>query len=161
MKAIVAVDLNWGIGLKGQLLENIPEDMKFFRAKTLDTVVVMGRETLESFPGKQPLKNRVNIVLSRSMTNADNLVVCDSIEQLIESLKGYADKEVFVIGGQSVYTQLLPYCDTVYVTKINNTHEADRYFPNLDEMEEWVVAEESEVKSYNDTEFKFVTYVRK
>jgi dihydrofolate reductase len=121
----------------------------------------MGRETLESFPGKQPLKNRVNIVLSRSMTNADNLVVCHSIEQLIESLKGYADKEVFVIGGQSVYTQLLPYCDTVYVTKINNTHEADRYFPNLDEMEEWVVAEESEVKSYNDTEFKFVTYVRK
>lgn len=111
MKAIVAVDLNWGIGYKGNLLKSIPPDLKRFKELTINKVVVMGRETFESLPKKQPLKDRVNIVLSKSgLISDERVVVCSCLNQLFNELLKYNTDDVFVIGGESVYSQLLPYC---------------------------------------------------
>ena len=159
MKAIVAVDLNWGIGCGGKLLQSIPEDMKFFKEKTIGNVVVMGRETFESLPGKNPLKDRINIVLSRSESfNDDRLIICNSIDETLNELQKYENDKIFIIGGESVYKQFLPYCDELYVTKIYNKYEADRFFPNIDIMSNWDLVKESEVKEYNNVRYVFSTY---
>lgn len=162
MKIIVAADNNWGIGKNNQLLVSIPADMKMFRQETTGKVVVMGRKTLESFPGGLPLKNRTNIVLTGNKNyDAKGAVVVHTIEELLEEIKKYPSDQVYCIGGDSVYKQLLPYCDTAHVTKIDFTYEADSYFPNLDEMEDWYVAGESEEQTYFDLEYRFVRYERK
>ena len=159
MKAIVAVDLNWGIGCGGKLLQSIPEDMKFFKEKTIGNVVVMGRETFESLQGKNPLKDRINIVLSRSESfNEDRLIICNSIDETLNELQKYENDKIFIIGGESVYKQFLPYCDELYVTKIYNKYEADRFFPNIDIMSNWDLVKESEVKEYNNVRYVFSTY---
>lgn len=162
MKAIVAVDQNWGIGCKGKLLVSIPADMKSFRSTTLGKVVVMGRKTLESFPNGAPLKDRVNIVLTKN-TNFEKqgVVVVHSVEELHEELKKYNSDDVYVIGGAAIYSQLIDECDTAYVTKIDYTYEADAYFPNLDEKENWEVAVEGEEETYYDLEYYFMTYRQK
>lgn len=159
MQAIVAADRNWGIGNKNRLLVSIPSDMKFFREKTTGKVIVMGRKTLESFPGGKPLKNRVNIVLSgnREYTVKDAVVV-HTEEELKEELKKYKEEEIFVVGGESVYRMLLPLCSTVYVTKIDRVFEADTFFPNLDEKKEWKMTEEGEEQTCFDLEFRFTKY---
>ena len=162
MKVIVAADKNWGIGKDNSLLISIPADMKFFRSTTMGKVVVMGRKTLESFPGGQPLQRRTNIVLTRNPEyKVKGAVVVHSVEELLEELKSYDTDEVYVIGGDSVYNELLDYCDTAYVTKIDFAYEADSWFPNLDEKEEWKVAEESEEQTYFDLEYKFMKYCKK
>ncbi len=162
MKAIVAVDLNWGIGYKGELLQWIPEDLKFFKQKTLGKVVIMGRETFESLPGKKPLKDRVNIVLSKNKDfSNENLIICRSFDELFTVLANYATEDVFVIGGESIYSQLLPFCSEAYVTKINKTYLADKYFINIDELEAWEVVSTSEMKSYDNIQYSFVKYVNK
>ena len=159
MKAIVNVDLNWGIGYKGNLLQRIPEDMKFFKRTTIGKVVVMGRKTYESLPGKEPLKDRVNIVLSaKGEFDDDRLIVCRSLDELFCELKKYNEDDVFVIGGESVYSLLLPYCSEAYITKIENSYEADTYFKNLDEDDSWELTSESGTKDYNGIKFKFVKY---
>ena len=159
MKAIVAVDLNWGIGCKGKLLQSIPEDMKFFKEKTIGNVVVMGRETFESLSGKNPLKDRVNIVLTRSESfNDDRLIICNSIDEVLNELQKYENDKIFIIGGESVYKQFLSYCDELYITKIYNRYEADKFFPNIHAMSNWDLVEESEVKEYNDVRYVFSTY---
>lgn len=159
MKAIVAVDLNWGIGNKGNLLERIPEDMKFFKQTTTGKIVIMGRETFESFPGKEPLKNRVNIVLSRNERFInDKVIICRSLTELFGKLKDYPGEDVFVIGGESVYIQLLPYCSEAYVTKIKNIYNADKYFVNLDKVETWKLSWESESLSYNSIQYIHSVY---
>ena len=162
MKMIVAADLNWGIGIKGDLLTPLPEDMNFFREKTKDSVVIMGRKTLESFPEHKPLKNRVNIVITTSKElNTEGIVKVSSVEEAVKEAEKYKDKEVFVIGGGTVYTQMLDLCDTAYITKINKVfEEADTFIPNLDKMPQWEIVEKSEIKEYNGTEFSFVTYKR-
>ena len=145
MKAIVAVDFNWGIGYKGNLLQRIPGDMKYFKEKTIGRVVIMGRETMESLPGKEPLKDRVNIVLSRNGNlKKDRFIICHSLAELLSVLKNYDSDDVYVIGGESVYAQLLPYCTEAYVTKIENTYSADKFFPNLDQLSPWKLAEVGE-----------------
>ena len=162
MKAIVAVDQNWGIGCKGKLLVSIPADMKFFRSTTLGKVVVMGRKTLESFPNGAPLKDRVNIVLTKNSNfEKQGVVVVHSVEELHEELKKYNSDDVYVIGGAAIYSQLIDECDTAYVTKIDYTYEADAYFPNLDEKENWEVAVEGEEETYYDLEYYFMTYRQK
>ena len=159
MKAIVAVDLNWGIGCKGKLLQSIPEDMKFFKEKTIGNVVVMGRETFESLSGKNPLKDRVNIVLTRSESfNDDRLIICNSIDEVLNELQKYENDKIFIIGGESVYKQFLSYCDELYITKIYNRYKADKFFPNIHTMSNWDLVEESEVKEYNDVRYVFSTY---
>ncbi len=162
MKAIVAVDKNWGIGLKGKLLVSIPADMKFFRSTTLGKVVVMGRKTLESFPNKAPLKDRVNIVLTKNTSFQKNgVIVVHSIDELKDELKKYNSDDVYVIGGETIYKQLIDECDTAYVTKIDYAYEADAYFPNLDEKDNWEVAVEGEEETYYDLEYYFMTYKKK
>lgn len=162
MKLIVAVDQNWGIGKNNDLLVSIPSDKKFFRQETIGKVVVMGRKTLESFPGGLPLKNRTNVVLTRNPEyRAKDTVIVHDIPQLLEELKKYPEDAVYVVGGGSVYEALLPYCTEAYVTKIDFAYEADTYFPNLDQMPEWEMVEESEEQTYFDLEFTFTKYERK
>lgn len=162
MKLIVAVDNNWGIGKDNKLLVSIPADMKFFRQETMNKVVVMGRKTLESFPNGLPLKNRTNIVLTRDTSyQVKDAILVHSVEELLEELKKYSRDDIYVIGGDSIYKQLLPYCDTAHVTKIDYSYEADSFFPNLDEMEEWQVAASSEEQTYFDLEYAFVKYTKR
>ncbi|ROR28252.1 dihydrofolate reductase [Mobilisporobacter senegalensis] len=161
MNLIVAVDKNWAIGLKNQLLVRIPADQRFFRTETTGKVVVMGRSTLESFPGGQPLKNRTNIVITRQNDyNMKDTMILHSIEEALEEVKKYPSNDVYVIGGESIYKQMLPYCDVAYVTKIDYAYEADTYFPDLDDMPDWELAEESEEQTYYDLEYTFRKYVR-
>ena len=162
MNIIVAADQNWAIGKDNKLLISIPADMKFFRTTTTGKVVVMGRKTLESFPGGQPLKKRTNIVLTRDKNyKVKDAIVVHSIEEVLEELKKYDSNDIYVIGGESIYRQLLPYCDVAPVTCMDYTYQADTWFPNLDEDPEWKIAEESEEQTYFDLEYTFVKYVRK
>ena len=159
MNLIVAVDKNWAIGLKNKLLVSIPADMKFFRETTMGKVVVMGRKTLESFPGGQPLKKRTNIVLTRDKNyKVKDAVVVNTLEALLEELTQYDEEDIYVIGGESIYRLMLPYCKLAHVTKINHEYEADTYFPNLDEMEDWEVTGVSDEQTYFDLEYEFVRY---
>ena len=162
MNIIVAADSNWGIGKNNQLLVSIPADMKMFRQETTGKVVVMGRKTLESFPNGLPLKNRTNIVLTGNKNyKANGAIIVHTIEELLEEIKKYPSDEVYCIGGDSVYKQLLPYCDTAHVTKIDFAYEADSHFPDLDEDEEWEITAESDEQTYFDLEYQFVKYERK
>lgn len=161
MNLIVAVDKNWAIGLKNDMLVSIPADMKFFRDTTMGKVVVMGRKTLESFPGGQPLKKRTNIVITRDPNyKVKDAIVLHSIEEVLEELKQYPEEDVYVIGGETIYRQMLPYCKVAHITKIDHAYEADTYFPNLDKMEEWEVTGVSEEQTYFDLEYEFVRYER-
>ena len=161
MKAIAAVSEKWGIGKDNKLLFHLREDMDFFRETTTGNVVVMGRKTLESFPGGQPLKNRVNIVLSKDPEyNPVGCVVVHSIEELREEIKKY-DKEIYVIGGGSVYKALLPYIDTALITRIYAQPEADTFFPNLDKDKHWEIVDCTELKSEASQYFRFVTYKKR
>lgn len=162
MKAILAADKNWGIGYNNHLLVSIPSDMKFFRQTTTGKVVVMGRKTLESFPNGMPLKNRTNIVLTGNQNyQVKDAVVVHSEDELMDELEKYDTDDIFVIGGESVYRMMLPHCDIVYVTKIDRVFQADTFFPDLDEMDEWVMTEESEEQTCFDLEFCFTKYERR
>lgn len=162
MNLIVAVDKNWAIGLGNQLLVSIPQDMKFFRQTTQGKVVAMGRKTLESFPGGQPLKNRVNVVLTTDKNYpTKGITLVHSIEDMIEELKKYEDEDVYVIGGETIYRQLLPYCKKAYITKIDHAYHADTFFPNLDEDPDWEMTQISDEQTYFDLEYVFTIYERK
>ena len=159
MNLIAAVDRNWAIGNKGQLLVRIPNDHKMFRQETLGKVIVYGRKTLETFPMAQPLDRRENIVLSR---NPDLKVrgarVVPGLEELLELCRDYPSEDIYIIGGESVYRQLLPYCDTAHITKIDYAYEADAFFPNLDEDPEWEVTACSDEQTYFDLCYTFTEY---
>ena len=160
MNIIVAVDKNWAIGKDNKLLVSIPADMKFFRETTKGNIVVMGRKTLESFPQGQPLQKRVNIVISSNPDyQVKGAVVVHSVEEALEECKKY-EGEVYVIGGESIYRAMLPYCDTALVTKIDHAYAADTYFPNLDEDPEWELTGETEEQTYFDLEYVFTKYER-
>ena len=161
MKAIVAVSDDWGIGNKNELLFHIPEDMKLFKELTIHNVVIMGRKTFESLPNQKPLKDRTNIVITSSGKNFGNGVVTSTFEGLQDILEMYPSKKCFVIGGESVYFQLLDRCDTVYVTKIFKSVEYDKKFVNLDRVGGWKCVEHSTVKTYNNIRYQFCIYKRK
>ena len=144
MNLIAAVDQNWAIGNKNELLVRIPADQKFFRETTTGKVVVMGRKTLESFPNGLPLKNRTNIVLTHDHTyKVPGAVVVHDMDELHEELKKYDSEDIYVIGGETIYRQLLDECDVAHITKIDYAYDADAYFPNLDERPEWKITAES------------------
>ena len=159
MNVIVAVDKNWAIGYQNKLLVSIPADMKFFRQTTTGKVVVMGRKTLESFPGSLPLKNRTNIVLTKNEHYAvPGAVVVHSTQALLEELKKYDSEDIYVIGGDSVYRQMLPYCTFAHVTRIEHAYRADAYFPALNQLPNWELAGDSEEQTYFDLEYSFLLY---
>ena len=162
MNLIVAVDSNWAIGSKNELLIRIPNDHKHFREETTGKVVVLGRKTLETFPQGMPLKNRTNIILSKDPNyQVKDAIVVHSIEELLEELKKYDEENIYIIGGESIYKQLLDECDVAHITKIDFAYEADAWFPNLDEKEAWVVTADSEEQTYFDLEYHFYKYEKK
>lgn len=158
MKAILHVDKEWGIGKANDLMFSIPADMKFFRETTLNKVVVMGSNTLKSFPGGNPLKKRTNIVLFPGGEKRDDCIIVDSLEELFEELHKYDSDEIFIIGGAMMYETMLPYCNEVLVTKVDAIGEADRFFPNLDKLPAWECIYESEPVETNGIMIRFTTY---
>ncbi|WP_312431262.1 dihydrofolate reductase [Lacrimispora sp.] len=161
MNIIVAVDKNWSIGNQGQLLVSIPEDKKLFREETMGKVIVMGRKTLESLPGKQPLYGRTNIVLTRDPAyKVKGAVVCHSLTEALKELGSYPEEDCFIIGGQSIYEQFFPYCNTAHVTYIDYMYSADTHFPNLDQDPTWEMAAESDEQTYFDLCYTFRMYQR-
>lgn len=164
MNIIVAVDKKWGIGNKGKLLVSIPRDKKLFREETTGKVIIMGHNTLLSLPGAQPLAGRENIVLSRdSSLSIKGATVLNSVDACIDYLKknNIKDSDVFVIGGESVYNDFLPYCDIAHITYIDYEYEADRHFLNLDISNEWSLVLETEEETYFDIPYTFRLYKRK
>ena len=160
--AIVAVNEDWGIGYNNELLEHIPEDLNHFKAVTIGRTVVMGLNTWESLP-KKPLPNRLNIIIepTECYKVPDEPILHMDLDTLLEMSKE-TGMEYVVIGGGSIYKQLLPYCDRVYVTKIYKKHEnVDTFFPNLDESDDWVVTPFGEKKDYKDFSYQFWRYDRK
>lgn len=158
--AIVHVDKEWGIGKGNDMMFSLPKDMKFFRETTLGHTVVMGGNTLRSFPGQKPLKNRTNIVLSRGQVR-DDCVIVRSYEELKNLLKSKKEELVYVIGGGEVYKELLPYCDGVLVTKVDAVGGAEVFFPNLDERENFVCVDEGEPLEDNGYTIRFTKYENK
>lgn len=161
MNLIVNVDKNWAIGLNNKLLVRIPDDMKFFRQTTTGKVVVMGRKTLESFPNQMPLANRTNIVLTTDQGyQKKGAIIVHSQEELMKELEKYPSEDVYIIGGESIYRMMLPYCKVAHVTKVDYAYMADTYFPNLDEMSEWKITADSDEQTYFDLEYQFLKYER-
>ncbi|MGN0808081.1 MAG: dihydrofolate reductase [Candidatus Coproplasma sp.] len=158
MKAILHADKEWGIGKKNGLMFSIPADMKFFRETTTGNVVVMGSNTLKSFPGGNPLKNRTNIVLYPDGENRDDCLIVHSLDELFAEIKKYDDDKVFVIGGAMMYKTLLPYCTEVLVTKVDAVGGADAYFENLDENPDFKLVYQSEPVETNGYTVYFTTY---
>ena len=161
MKAIVAVDKKWGIGKKNDLLFSLPEDMKFFRQTTLNKVVVMGSNTLKSFPNGNPLKNRTNIVLFPGGEKREDCLIVESLEELSSVLKNFNTDDVFIIGGAMFYKTMLPYCSEVLVTKVDADGGAEVFYENLDENEGFVCISEGETLETNGYKIKFTTYKNK
>ena len=160
MKAILAAAENWAIGKDGGLLVHLPGDLKYFKTVTLGKTVIMGRVTLESLPGKKPLPNRRNIVLTRGELQGD-FEICHSLDEVTELLGNEAE-EAFVIGGQQIYTQMLPLCDEIYVTKLHKEFpDADAFFPNLDKDSRWKMEILAEPVTENEVTYQFVVYRRK
>lgn len=161
MNMIAAVDKNWAIGYQGRLLVRIPLDQQFFREMTTGKVVVMGRKTLATFPNGLPLANRTNVILSANKAfNVKGAVCVGSVEEALTYLKQYRSEDIYVIGGESIYRQFLPYCDTVHLTRIDYEYDADAYFPKLDELPEWQMTADSDEQTYFDVEYYFQKYER-
>ena len=161
MTAIVAADTNWGIGRAGALLTRIPADMQRFREVTMGKVVILGRKTLQTFPQGRPLDGRENIIMSRNPSfRVRDAQVVRSEEELFKVLSFYPPEDVYVIGGGQIYLQLLKYCDTCLVTRLERSFDADTFFPDLDALDAWEKTEESDEQTYFDTPYTFCTYVR-
>ena len=158
MKAIVAVDRKWGIGKKNDLLFSLPEDMAFFRKTTLNKVCCMGYNTLLSFPGSKPLKNRTSIVLAPEGIVRDDCTIVYSLEELSNELKKYNTDDIYVIGGAMFYRTMLPYCTEVLATKVDADGGAEVFYENLDEKDNWSCIYESDPVETNGYTIRFTTY---
>lgn len=157
MNAIVAVDKKWGIGKNNGLLFSIPADMAFFREKTVGKVVVMGANTLKSFPGGKPLKNRVNVVVSTTMPKREDCIVVRDLKELKDVLKDYDD--VMLIGGGRLYRELLPYCERAFVTKVDADGDAEVFLDDLDVSPDWVLCRQEAPTVSDGYTITFTEYV--
>lgn len=158
MKSIVAVDKKWGIGKNNDLLFSLPEDMKFFREKTSGKVCCMGYNTLLSFPGSKPLKNRVNIVLAPEGVKRDDCTIVYSLDELSKELSKYNTDDIFVIGGAMFYKTMVDYCSEILVTKVDADGEATVFYPNLDEKDNFELIYTSDAVETNGYTIRFTTY---
>ena len=159
MNLIVAVYDDWGIGREGTQPVALSADRKFFRETTRGAMVIVGRRTIEDFPGKKPLPGRVNVALTRSETEIPGFEICHSPEAAVK-LAGSAEK-CFVIGGGSIYQQMLPYCDTAYITKVNCNPGSDTFFPDLDADTDWYLAETLQSGEENGISYEMLLYKRR
>ena len=161
MKMIVCVAENFAVGCGGKLLFSLPPDMKFFRETTAGKVVIMGRATLDSFPGGKPLKNRVNVVLTRNKNFVrEGAEVFHSVEDVLSFVQKFNTDDVFVIGGSEIYNLFEPYCNTALVTKVFESPHADRFFFNIDKAPHWILEKQSDVMEYENKKFTFCTYIK-
>ena len=162
MQAILHCDRNWGIGKRNDLMFRLPKDMKFFRSTTSGKVVVMGSNTLLSFPGGKPLKNRTNIVLwpggDKKRAEEDGFVMVESLSDLFAEIAKYPPEDVFVIGGAMMYHTMLPYCSRVLLTKVDADGGAEVFFDNLDKLDNWSMTQCSEPEEDNGYIIRFTTY---
>ena len=162
MQAILHCDRNWGIGNKNDLMFRLPKDMKFFRSTTSGKVVVMGSNTLLSFPGGKPLKNRTNIVLwpggDRNRAAEDGFVMVETLSDLFAEIAKYPPEDVFVIGGAMMYHTMLPYCSRVLLTKVDADGGAEVFFDNLDKLDNGSMTQGSEPEEDNGYSIRFTTY---
>ena len=158
MELIVAVYEDWGIGENGTQPIALSADRKFFRETTRGAMVIVGRRTVEDFPGQKPLPGRVNVVLSRSAKELPGFTVCDSPEAAVKLAQ--EAPRAMVIGGGSIYRQMLPMCDTAYVTKVHCKPHSDTYFPNLDESPQWQLAEILQSGEENGISYEMCRYIR-
>ena len=162
MRLIAAADRRWAIGKKGNLLVSIPDDQRLFRQETLGKVVVMGRKTLQSLPGGQPLYGRTTIVLSMDPEFSVKVAqVARSMEEALKILQTYPSDDIYGAGGQEIYEEFLPYCDTAQITWIDYEYDADTYLPDLDKDEEWEMTGQSEEQTYFNLCYEFRIYKRK
>ncbi len=161
MNAIVVADRNWAIGRDGGLLFSLPTDMKRFRSLTMGGAVILGRKTLESFPGGRPLPGRKNIVITRQKgLSVEGAAVVSSLAEALDAAGDTPPDQIWVIGGGSVYTALLSRCKRVYLTKVDaQAEDPDTFFPNLDKLPGWEVEQESEPVEENGLTFRFVDYI--
>ncbi len=159
MELIVAVYSDWGIGRDGTQPIALSADRKFFRETTRGCLVIAGRRTIEDFPGKKPLPGRINVALTRSGKEIPGFTVCASPQEALELAKN-ADRAM-VIGGGSIYRQMLPYCDAAYITKVHVQPQSDTFFPNLDENRDWYLAETLGTGEENGISYEFLVYRRK
>ena len=159
MELIVAVNDDWGIGRDGTQQIALAADRKFFRETTRGAMVIAGRRTIGDFPGQKPLPGRINVALTRSGVEIPGFILCGSAEEAV-ALAKTADR-AFVIGGGSVYRQLMPWCDTAYITKIHACPESDTWFPNLDEDPEWYIAETLLTGEEDGIAYEMLLYKRK
>ncbi|HHW93167.1 MAG TPA: dihydrofolate reductase [Clostridiaceae bacterium] len=166
MIAIVACDAKWGIGCDGQLQQRVRADLRRFKMMTWGKVVIYGRNTLDTFPGKKPLPGRLNIILrTRKESSLDNCEYVGSIDELMQRLRllkleGYHDDDFIVIGGAIVYRQLLSYCDTIHVTKFAEAYKADCLFPDLDASPDWYIESSGPWLEENGIRFRYMVYRR-
>ena len=159
MNLIVAVYEDWGIGRDGTQPVALSADRKFFRETTRGAMVIVGRRTIEDFPGQKPLPGRVNVALTRSDAEIPGFTVCHSPEEAMELAK--SAEKCFVIGGGSIYKQMLPYCDTAYITRVHTNPGSDTFFPDLDQDENWYLAETLQSGEENGISYKMLLYKRK
>lgn len=159
MELIVAVYDDWGIGKDGTQPIALSADRKFFRETTRGALVVVGRRTIEDFPGRKPLPGRVNVALTRQNMEIPGFTVCHSPEEVLELAKNH--QRAFVIGGGSVYREMLPYCDRAYITRVHVTPESDTFFPDLDQDSRWYLAETLQSGVENGISYEMLLYKRK
>ena len=159
--SILSADKKWGIGKRNGLLFSLPLDMKFFRTTTSGHVVAMGENTLLSFPNSKPLKNRTHIVLSADIThNYEGVINVHSFDEFLQKIKEYSlNEDVYIIGGASIYNQMIPYVDKVLLTKVEEDGGAEVFFHNLDEDPNFECVEEGEVINDNGHDIRFTTYI--
>lgn len=162
MKMIASADNNWAIGYDGGLLAHVPGDMRFFREKTTGNVVILGRKTLETFPGGKPLKDRENIILTSDKNfSAEGAAIVHSVDELLEYVKKYDNDSLYVIGGARVYAELLDYCDTAYITRFYTSFDnADAFIENFDALEGWKLEKQSAIMEEKGIKYSFCTYAK-
>lgn len=158
MKIIVAVDEKWGIGKGNNLLFSLPKDMMFFREKTINNIVVMGSNTLKSMKDGKPLPYRTNVVLYPGGEKRDDCIICDSLEELKETLAGFDTDKTYICGGAMFYKTMLPYCDEAYITKVNADGGATVFFENLDELDNWKMVSQGDKIETNGKIIRFTVY---
>ncbi|MDR0272672.1 MAG: dihydrofolate reductase [Clostridiales bacterium] len=162
MNLSVAVSQNWGIGYKNELLFRIREDLQRFKKLTTNKIVVMGHNTFKSLPNAKPLPNRINIVLSREKKlHIPGVIICDSINSLENILQNYETENIFVIGGEKIYSQLLNRCRTAYITKVEANPTADAFMPNIDKLPNWQLLEETSFSENEGLMYKYCIYSNK
>lgn len=161
MKAIVVVDKNWGIGKDGQLLVHLPGDLNYFKEKTLGKTIIVGRKTFESFPGGKPLAGRRNIVLTENKSFKQNeCCICNNLDELFDQIATLDGEDIFVVGGACIYEMFLPYCDEIFVTRIQETYDADKHFPNLDQSKCFAKTWQSDMIEEKGVQYRFEKYSR-